>query len=76
MAKLNEVQVDIYRCDGCGAIMSSDPIMKERPYGYHGTVDIIDCTGGYGGKWYACKPACIKKAVLSTSDPNRDEDLA
>jgi hypothetical protein len=38
-------------------------------------VTIVNGSGAYGGRWYACKPTCIKKAVMSTGNPNRDADL-
>lgn len=66
-----EITVKLFTCDGCGKQSYSEPD-GEMPYGFHGHVMLINSYGGNGDTWYACRPVCIKKAVLNASEgPDR-----
>lgn len=57
-----EVQVTAYTCDGCGKRFVCEA--GEEADGFHGTAYQ---SGSWGvaavAEWFACKSACIKKAV-------------
>ena len=57
-----DVKAERFTCDGCGAEALVE-VGDELPYGYHGSHMHISAYGGNGGTWYACKRACIVKAV-------------
>jgi hypothetical protein len=58
-------KVTIYTCDGCDKeVVQVDE--GEDVYGFFGTAMQIHEAGGIGGlDWFACKEACIRKAVTN-----------
>lgn len=67
------VTLDSYRCDGCGKerYAAED---GEAPYGLHGNVFEINARGGSGAAdFYACRPACIRKAVTAATERAWDQ---
>jgi len=56
---MTEVKAFEYECDGCGSVeVVTDPEMLN---GYDGEVSWQTMTS----RWYACKKACIAKAVTN-----------
>jgi hypothetical protein len=58
------ITLDVHTCDGCGTerYAAED---GELPHGFHGNVMEISKSGGDGGEFYACRSACIRKAVVA-----------
>jgi hypothetical protein len=57
-----ERRATVWECDNCGAIVNEDPLAEGWP--------ISGCTGTVTQAkgdlpWFACKPTCIRKAVLA-----------
>lgn len=61
------VTLDSYMCDGCGRerYAAED---GELPYGFHGNVMEVSRSGGNGGPFYACRAACLRKAVAAAAE--------
>lgn len=55
-------EVEKYTCDGCGRVHVVEE-GDDLPDGYHLEVTHIGAHGGDGGKVFACRPNCIRKAV-------------
>lgn len=65
-------------CDGCGKVQVAPKDASEPLLGYHGSGVFRHHEGGGDGcnDWYACRAACIRKAVESAierqSHPDRE----
>lgn len=75
-----EIKAIRYTCGGCekSVIVEQGAVVE----GYHGTIELITRDRVVEGEVYACKPGCIKGAVLAAtstgsvveSEPDPDED--
>jgi hypothetical protein len=61
-----EVKVNQWVCDGCGKTFHGEPGLNFL--GIQGNVNEHGPTGGWGGEWFACKRACIRKAIITVLD--------
>ena len=61
-----EIKVEQWVCDGCGKTFHGEPGLDF--FGLTGTVGEYATWGGNGGDWFACKRACIKKAITTVLD--------
>lgn len=62
---IEEVEAVRVTCDGCGKDVLVDPPLDDWPDWFSGTVD--DSTYNGDGRWHACRPQCIKAAVITAA---------
>lgn len=71
--KISEATISAWECDGCGRVIWTEP-ENGLPYGWSGTVEVVNLNGANGGRWFACREQCIKKAVLAAQYGENERD--
>jgi len=67
-----EIKINRWFCDACGKTFHGDPGLDF--FGIMGTVEEHADWGGPGkAEWFACKRACIRKAITTVLDKDDRE---